>query len=100
MSATNRNTNHIVTHGFSNPDSERLYKRRWPDDPKAKDLANAGFDCLSCNFFAPLNSDWGLCCYSRSKHNLETIFEHFTCSAFVDRQGHGATFSDHHLYSV
>jgi len=94
-----RNSNHIVTHGFSNPASEHLYKTVWREEPEAQAKYRSGWDCVGCNFFAALNSDWGVCCYKRSRHYTETVFEHFTCRSHVNKpDGEGSTFSDYHLY--
>lgn len=75
--------NRIKLDGFSNPESERLYKEQWPDDPALKEQYENGGQCGGCSFFAPLDSDWGLCLYKKSKHFRETVFEHFSCPTFV-----------------
>lgn len=77
------NANRIVTDGWSNPEARRLYELQWPDDPALKQAYDAGCQCGGCSFFAPLNSDWGLCANSESRHCLETVFEHFTCPAYI-----------------
>ncbi|MBN9519320.1 hypothetical protein J0H58_12485 [bacterium] len=77
------NRNVIVTRGFSNAASERMYQVGWPDDPAAKALYDNGLQCGGCSFYATLNSDWGLCAHDASRHHLETVFEHFTCPAHV-----------------
>jgi hypothetical protein len=79
-----KNTNHIVTSGFSNQASEKLYKSKWKGIPELAAQHHEGKQCGGCSFFAPLNSDWGICCYSRSQHHLETVFEHFTCGSYVE----------------
>ena len=78
------NENHIVTTRFSNGDSERRYREDWPDEPELRLQAEEGGQCGGCGFFAPFNSDWGLCCNPKSRHLTETVFEHFTCSALVN----------------
>ena len=83
------NENRIVTAGFSNPDSERRYRNQWSDEPKLGAQYEEGGQCGGCAYFAPFNSDWGLCCNGESRHMTETVFEHFTCSALVD-EGWGA----------
>jgi hypothetical protein len=30
-----------------------------------------------------LNEDWGICCFIKSWHFRETVFEHFTCKVYV-----------------
>lgn len=78
------NTNRIVTDRFSNPESEKLYREHWPDEPSTyTELYEQGKQCGGCSFFAPFNSDWGLCCRSESRHHLETVFEHFTCPQYI-----------------
>lgn len=78
------NRNKVMTDGFSNADSERLFRERWPEEP---DLAAQCFEdakqCGGCSFFAKFNMDWGLCCHRGSRHHLETVFEHFTCRSIV-----------------
>ena len=74
-----QNTNAIVTDNWSNPNAKGLYDAQWPDEPATKALYEEGRQCGGCAFFAPFNEDWGLCCHRESRHNLETVFEHFTC---------------------
>ena len=74
------NTNRVATDGFSNPESERLFK-----DMQGRD----GPQCGGCSFFAPFNLDYGMCCHAGSRHFLETVFEHFSCPALV-YEGWGA----------
>lgn len=79
------NKNEIITDGWSNEQSKSLYENEWPDEPAMK--VQATEDCLQCggcSFFAPFNADWGLCCHRRSRHHLETVFEHFSCPEFED----------------
>ena len=79
------NTNRIVTTTWSNPGSEELYLSKWPSEPKCRDqYEQLGQQCGGCSYFAPFNSDWGLCANSKSRHALETVFEHFTCPNFTD----------------
>jgi hypothetical protein len=82
------NQNKIYDRGFSNPESARLYQDQWPGEPALKKAYEAGDQCDGCAFYARFNSDWGLCCFYRSRHYLETVFEHFTCGSFV-REGNG-----------
>jgi hypothetical protein len=74
------NNNKIITEEFSNPESEAEYLNKFPSDPKARDLAEECHQCGGCSYYAVFNSDYGLCCNPASKHHLETVFEHFTCS--------------------
>lgn len=78
------NLNRIVTDGWSNEESRRLYAARWPDDPDLRAAQAGGSQCGGCSFFAALNEDWGLCAHGESRHHLETVFEHFACPAFVN----------------
>ncbi len=78
------NQNHITTTNWSNKDSEIKYREHWPGEPAVFEKYENGFQCGGCSFFAPFNLDWGLCCHAASRHHLETVFEHFTCPAYVD----------------
>ena len=78
------NRNAIVTTAFSSATSEQMYKANWPDEPATRELYTEGIQCGGCSFFAKFNSDWGLCANAKSRHHLETVFEHFTCPAHVN----------------
>lgn len=78
------NRNSIVTNAFSNAASERMYQASWPEDPDARRMYEDCRQCGGCSFFAALNCDWGVCMHPRSRHHLETVFEHFTCPAHVN----------------
>ncbi|HEY1192211.1 MAG TPA: hypothetical protein VGE74_31595 [Gemmata sp.] len=82
MSAGNRNV--IVTATWSNPGAAELYALKWPTEPQLREQCEQGNQCGGCSFFAPFNEDWGLCAARASRHHLETVFEHFTCPAFVN----------------
>ena len=91
------NENRVVTDRFSNPESERRYRDHWPGEPELAAQCEEGGQCGGCAYFAPFNSDWGLCCNPSSRHATETVFEHFSCSALID-EGWGAhSFTDRHL---
>lgn len=77
------NINTIATDRFSNPESCDLYFAQWPDEPACESQYENGDQCGGCSFFAPFNSDYGLCAHPKSRHHLETVFEHFTCPAYV-----------------
>lgn len=77
------NTNKIITSGWSNLASGDLYQAQWPHEPELLRLYRDGAQCGGCSYFAPFNSDWGLCCHPTSRHHLETVFEHFTCPSYV-----------------
>ena len=84
------NKNRIITRGFSNPESEKKYHSLWEDEPALRDnFYYGGRQCGGCSFYAKFDSDWGLCCHDKSRHHLETVFEHFTCSVHVN-EGWGA----------
>jgi len=88
----NRNT--IFPHGWSNAESLRIYKDDWRTEPEISALYQAGFQCGGCSFYAQFDHDFGLCCNAKSRHYLETIFEHFTCANQVN-EGWGAhSFTD------
>ncbi len=78
------NENQIITGRWSNDESQRLYQLHWPDEPALKNQYEEGHQCGGCAFFVPFNHDWGLCCHAKSRHHLETVFEHFTCESFVN----------------
>jgi hypothetical protein len=82
------NSNTIVTDRFSNPESCKLYFAHWPDEPVYQKQHENGDQCGGCSFFAKFNADYGLCAHPKSRHHLETVFEHFTCPAYV-REGWG-----------
>ena len=86
--------NRISTDGFSNPASRWLYEKGWPGEPKLKEQHFLGHQCGGCSFFAPLNKDWGICCAPKSRHCLETVFEHFTCPTFLNEGWEAHSFSD------
>ncbi len=83
------NRNRIVSQGFSNSESEKRYRLNWPAEPEVLANYRAGRQCGGCTWFAPFDSDWGLCCCPKSRHRLETVFEHFSC-AEQDNEGWGA----------
>ena len=91
------NENRIVTTRFSNPDSARRYREHWPDETELRLQAEEGGQCGGCAFFAPFNSDWGLCCNPKSKHVTETVFEHFTCAALVAEDWGSHSFTEFRL---
>ena len=78
------NKNKIVTTDWSNVGSRLMYQKQWPDDPACQEKYEAGEQCDGCSFFAPFNADWGLCCHQKSRHYLETVFEHFTCPNYIN----------------
>ena len=86
--------NIIKTDGFSNINSEELYQLKWPNDKEAQKLYSEGVQCGACSFFAELNADWGICCRPESKHHLETVFEHFTCTQIVHEGWRAHSFTD------
>lgn len=75
--------NRIRTDGFSNPDSERRYRERWPDEPEIAARYEAGHQCLHCSRWADfrIGNDYGLCLNGESRHFGETTFEHFACGS-------------------
>jgi len=83
------NQNTIETTTWSNPDSQALYERKWPGETEVEEQYYDGVQCGGCSFYAPFNADYGLCANAKSRHSLETVFEHFTCPAFL-AEGWGA----------
>jgi hypothetical protein len=88
------NRNQIKSGGFSNPDSEALYDNKWPADYCSRNKYETGLQCGGCSFYAPINSDWGLCCHPKSRHRFETVFEHFTCPDHVNEGWEQHSFSE------
>ncbi len=82
------NANQILTDTWSNPESSERYKQHWPARTRAIYTIREREPMWRCSFFAEFNADWGLCCHPKSRHHLETVFEHFTCPAFV-KEGWG-----------
>lgn len=78
------NRNQVVSTQWSNHTSEALYNARWPDEPELAEQCDEGKQCLSCPYYVPFNTDWGLCASAVSRHYLETVFEHFTCDQFTE----------------
>lgn len=95
------NQNQIVTNRFSNPESEKKYHSNWEDEPELRELfVENCLQCGGCSFYAPFNSDWGLCCHEKSRHHLETVFEHFTCADQVEEGWGTHTFLDFNLHPI
>lgn len=92
------NKNQIVTHDFSNPDSRQKYESSWADEPKMRDIYENCWQCGGCAFYAPFNSDWGLCCHDKSRHHMETVFEHFSCPSIVNQGWEEHSFIDFDEY--
>lgn len=77
------NTNKIVTTDFSNSETKAIYEHDWNGDASLQHQHENGEQCGGCSFYAPFNEDYGLCCNKASRHHTETLFEHFTCSAYA-----------------
>jgi len=77
------NQNRITTDAFSSPQSAERYRQLWADEPECQRKHENGEQCGGCSFYAKFNFDWGLCCHGKSRHFRETVFEHFTCPAYV-----------------
>lgn len=75
--------NSITERDFSDPAARQLYQTHWPNDPVCTQQHFQGLQCGGCSFFAPFNCDYGLCCHPTSDFRLQTVFEHFTCAAYV-----------------
>ena len=78
------NTNSVETQNWSNPNSQYFFENGWPNDPGLFDKYQQGIQCGSCSFFASFNDHWGLCCFEKSRHFKETIFEQFTCPSQIN----------------
>ncbi len=92
------NRNVIESGRFSNPDSEALYGNCWPGEYEIQQKYKTGLQCGGCSFYAPFNSDWGLCCNPNSRHQLETVFEHFTCTVHVNEGWEHHSFCENSYY--
>ena len=92
------NENKVVTNRFSNSESERLYRDRWPEEPQCREKYEDGQQCGGCSFYAKFNADYGLCCHRKSRHFTETVFEHFTCPAYVHEGWGPHSFSEHESF--
>lgn len=77
------NTNQVQLRGFSNPDSEKLYKEQWPEEPLVAEAYEEGQQCYACRSYGKFNADWGICLQAHGRHFTETVFEHFTCPCFL-----------------
>ena len=89
------NENKVVTNRFANSESERLYRDGWPEEPQCREKYEDGQQCGGCSFYAKFNADYGLCCHRKSRHFTETVFEHFTCPAYVHEGWGPHSFSEH-----
>ena len=88
------NSNVIATDTWSSDESRRLYETGWPAEAELKRQYEEGGQCGGCSFFAKFNGDWGLCCNPKSRHYLETVFEHFTCPTYAAEGWGPHSFSD------
>lgn len=79
----NHNQNQLATTSWSNLASAELYQAGWPGEPACQAQYEEGRQCGGCSFFAKFDADWGLCAFAKSRHYLETVFEHFTCPHHV-----------------
>jgi hypothetical protein len=77
------NQNRIVTDQWSSRAARELYEAGWPEEPACREQYRQGRQCGGCSFYAELNVDWGLCLHRKSRHHLQTVFEHFTCPVQV-----------------
>ena len=103
-----KNRNIIYTDGWSNVATRKMYdlicKSNKQSDPRLQQLRDQhyhGLQCGGCSFYAQFNSDWGLCCHHKSRHHLETVFEHYTCVSFVNEGWGPHSFHDnpeHHCW--
>lgn len=94
------NENKITTTDWSNKESQSLYQSGWPNEPELNRKYHEDCEqCGECSFYAIFNSDFGLCCHEKSRHHLETVFEHFTCAAYCGENWKAHSFTenvDHH----
>jgi hypothetical protein len=88
------NSNRVTIDCWSDDDSRHLYELQWPNEPALQQQYFEGRQCGGCSFFAPFNFDWGLCCNAKSRHHLETVFEHFTCNSYVHEGWNTHSFSE------
>lgn len=90
------NRNRIQKRGFSNPATRALYSQQCAASQRSG-RHRTHKQCGGCSFYAVFNSDWGLCCHAKSRHYLETVFEHFSCqhAVFVSWEAHCFTEKQH-----
>ena len=87
-------TNYIKKDGFSNPDTERVFKSRPRDQGEA--VVEATKDCGACLWAyylmdAPAEDEWVLCLKPNSPYQLETVHWDFTCPEQKPNPWAGAT---------
>jgi hypothetical protein len=79
-------TNSLLSDGFSNPDTQRLFES-WTAD-RLKGIVRTLHDCGACTqrhfiFHSPAEFQWVLCLNENSPHYLETVNWGFTCQCHV-----------------
>lgn len=89
------NQNTVATKAFSSSSSKQMYEAMWPEEPATRELYESGIQCGGCSFFAAFNYDWGPCANSKSRHYLETVFEHFACPAHINEGWGPHSFTEH-----
>ncbi|WII72162.1 hypothetical protein QJS83_16995 [Bdellovibrio sp. 22V] len=76
------NRNQVLTTEWSCQASKEQYAKGFSDWSKEEREKYADRDCVSCKYFLPFNTNWGLCNNPKSSIYLQTIFEHFKCVMF------------------
>jgi len=87
------NQNIVKRFGFSSESTAALFESNFANDPLARQMYKSGRQCGGCSFYAPFNSDYGLCCNPDSRYLTETVFEHFTCRKLVEEGWNAHSFS-------
>jgi hypothetical protein len=83
-----QNKNQITIGKFSNETTEHEHRQKTAGDKWIED------QCGRCSFFAPLNQDWGLCCFNKSKYFTETINKHFGCERHIEEGWQAHSFQE------
>jgi hypothetical protein len=76
------NSNQIKRNGFSNPKTERHFKKNWTEGKNAVQVSegNCCGLCQHCCFVGHPNPvDWILCLNPKSEYCHETLDPNFTC---------------------
>jgi len=77
------NTNRITADNWSNGDSAQLYAGHWHDEHGLFAQYERG-SSVEVFVLCSVQTGCGLCCHTKSRHHLATVFKRFTCPEFID----------------